>query len=316
MENVKADAAHKDLIVIAGPTASGKTALAVSLAEALDGEVISADSMQVYQGIPISTAQPTTEEMRGIPHHLIGYVPLSEPYSVARYAVDARQTIDDCLKRGKCPILCGGTGLYIAAVTDNVLYEGQDASDTAAIRERLQAECRRVGEDVMLERLRAVDPVLAEKLHPNDRGRVIRGLEVYELTGERMSDLQRRQASATPRYAFEMLVLDFHDRAALYDRIDRRVDQMMKQGLLEEAKSVLSSPFPTAAQAIGCKELRPYFEGSCTLEEAIEQLKRGTRRYAKRQLSWFRRLESATRLYVDEYPSATALFNAVLAILK
>lgn len=301
------------LIVVAGPTASGKTSLAIALAKALDGEVVSADSMQIYNGIPIATACPSMEERDGVVHHLLEYVDLSESYSVARYAKDARAVIADIHARGKMPILCGGTGLYIAAVTDNVCYEDQSDEHAVQIRARLQQEHAIVGDQAMWDKLQAVDPTLAAKLHIHDRTRVLRALEVYELTGTPMSELQKRQKEQPSPYDVTMFVLDFHDRAMLYERIDRRVDVMVENGLLEETATVVRLSLPTAQQAIGCKELRPYFDGECSLADALACMKRRSRQYAKRQLSWFRRIETAKTMYVDDYSNAADLVSAVLA---
>ncbi len=304
------------LVVVAGPTASGKTSLAIALAKALDGEVVSADSMQIYKGIPVATACPSIEERDGVVHHLLEYVDLSEAYSVARYAKDARAVIGDIHNRGKMPILCGGTGLYIAAVTDNVRYEEQNDERAAALRTRLQAEQAALGDQAMWDKLNAVDPSLAAKLHIRDRGRVLRALEVYALTGIPMSEQQKRQKEQPSPYDVTMFTLDFHDRAKLYDRIDRRVDVMLANGLLEETAAVARLSLPTAQQAIGCKELRPYFDGECSLCEALDCMKRRSRQYAKRQLSWFRRIETAHTLYVDDYTDAAALCDAALAYIK
>ncbi len=309
-------AQRQPLLVVAGPTASGKTSLAIALAKALDGEVISADSMQVYGDIPIATACPTVAERDGVPHHLLGHVSLDEAYNVARYAEEARTAVADVASRKKLPILCGGTGLYIAAVTDNVRYASQDDKRAAMLRQRLQEEAAVEGDEAMWQRLRAVDPDLADKLHIHDRGRVLRAIEIFELTGVTMSEWHRRQKAEPSPYDVTMIVLDFHDRSRLYDRIDRRVDVMMRQGLLEETAAVVRLEAPTAEQAIGCKELRPYFNGECTLSEALEVMKRRSRQYAKRQLSWFRRIETATVLYVDEYDTAEELALAALACVS
>lgn len=306
----------KRLTVIAGPTASGKTALAIAMAKRLHGEVVSADSMQVYADLLIGTARPSEEEMDGIPHHLIGFLPLTERYSVARYATEARRVIDRLHSEGKHPILCGGTGLYIQAVTENLTFSEESGDESLQLRRRLQEECAAVGGAAMRERLAAYDPVTAAKLHPNDHGRIIRALEVVLSTGVPMSEWVRRSREIPPPYDTTMITLDFHDRAVLYDRIDRRVDVMLEQGLLAEAQAVLRSPnAPTAMQAIGYKELAPYFSGERTLDEAVENLKRETRRYAKRQLSWFRRLETVHTVYVDEYPDTAALAAAVSEIV-
>ncbi len=304
------------LIVIAGPTASGKTSLAIKIAQHLDTDVVSADSMQIYQGIGIATACPTLEERDGVTHHLMDYVPLSTSYSVAQYAQHARAIIDDLHAHQKVPVLCGGTGLYIAAVTDNIRYEQQDDVRAKAIRARLQEEHIQCGDEGMWCRLEAVDPALAKKLHVHDRTRVIRALEVYELTGTPMSALQQRQKETPSPFATTMILLDVRDRAYLYDRIDRRVDLMVENGLLEETARIVRKSYPTAMQAIGCKELRPYFDGECSLQEALDNMKRRSRQYAKRQLSWFRRIETAHRLYIDDYSSSQQLFEAAKELIE
>jgi len=307
----------KRLSVIAGPTASGKTSLAIAVAARQNGEVVSADSMQVYTDLMIGTARPGEEEMGNIPHHLIGFLPLCERYSVARYVADARAVIDRLHTEGKRPILCGGTGLYIQAVTENLAFSEESGDESLVLRRRLQEECEEQGGEAMLKRLAEHDPETAAKLHPNDHGRIVRALEVVLSTGIPMSEWVRRSRAVPPPYDTRMIVLDFRDRAVLYDRIDRRVDIMLEQGLLKEAQTVLQSPnAPTAMQAIGYKELAPYFTGVCTLESAVENLKRETRRYAKRQLSWFRRIKTAHTLYVDEYVSTEALIEAACAILE
>ena len=303
------------LVVVAGPTASGKTALAVELARRQNGEVISADSMQVYREPRIGTARPSEEEMGGVPHHLLGNVPLCEPYSVVRYAQEARAAIDDVAHRGRLPILCGGTGMYIQAVTENVTF--WDEEDDGAVRARLLREYDEQGGEALLGRLAAIDPVTAARLHPNDAGRIVRALEVYETTGRTMSEQQEMSRRQPSPYRTVFLRLDFADRAVLYDRIDRRVGQMLEEGLEQEARLLLSQPTaPTAMQAIGYKELAPYIAGQCSLDEAVDNLKRATRRYAKRQLSWFRRIPHAHTLYVDAYDSPSALFDAAERILK
>jgi len=263
------------LLVIAGPTASGKTALAIELALALDGEVVSADSMQVYRGMDIATAKPTTEETRGVPHHLLGFVEPNERFSVAQYAPLAHTAIQDIARRGKLPILCGGTGLYIQAVTENLLLtEGDIAHDGTGTWHDLHL----------------IDPVAAAKIHPKDQKRVSHALALYRATGVTLTEQNLRSRRAPSPYEAKMIFLNARERQTLYDRIDRRVDQMLSIGLLEEARQWRQEASDTAAQAIGHKELEPYFLGQCTLEEAISHLKRETRRYAKRQLSWFRRM--------------------------
>ena len=297
------------LPVIAGPTASGKTALAVELALRLDGEVVSADSMQVYEPLRIGTARPAEAELRGVPHHLLGFLPLTEKYSVARYAGDARRAIAEIRARGRLPFLCGGTGLYIDAVVDNLQFAGN--GEDPAVREELARRADREGIEPLLAELRAVDPETAERLHPSNRGRILRALELYRTTGMTMSEQLRFSRSVPPPFEARVLVLDCRDRAVLYGRINRRVDEMLAAGLLQEAEQALAAPTaPTALQAIGYKELAPYFAGELPLAEAVENLKRSTRRYAKRQLTWFRRRRDARFLYIDEYAGLPALADA------
>lgn len=295
------------LLVVTGPTASGKTGLAVELAKVLEGEVVSADSMQIYRRMEIATAKPTVEEMGGIPHHLIDFVePDDAAFNVAAYAVRARKAIGDIAARGKLPILAGGTGLYIDAVTENIDYSAFPGD--AHLRDALELEAGVRGNDAMLERLRQVDPELAEKLHPNNLGRVLRALEVYEATGIPMSEHQRRSRRESA-YRLCMLGLQFQDRALLYERVNRRVDQMMERGLLREAREISRIYGGTARQAIGYKELEPYLLGLLPLETCVERLKQATRNYAKRQLSWFRRDERIQWLYPDRVNDFQELFT-------
>ncbi len=293
------------LLVVAGPTASGKTALAVELARRLNGEIISGDSMQVYAPLQIGTARPTEEEMGGIPHHLLGFLPLDAAYSVAQYTADAHAAIAAVEGRGHLPILCGGTGLYIQAVTEDLTFPEQ-AGDPA-LRARLKERALDEGGSVLLEELRGIDPDTAARLHPNDIGRIVRALEVYAVTGRTITEQNRLSRQGGSRYRPAGILLDFRDRQILYDRIGRRVDRMLEQGLLEEAERALASAnAATAMQAIGYKELAPYFSGEIDLESAVDRLKQETRRYAKRQLSWFRRMPLCT-LYVDECVDAGVL---------
>lgn len=304
----------KRYLAVAGPTASGKTALAVELAKRLDGEIVSADSMQIYDTISVGTARPTVEEMQGIPHHLMGFLPLSEAYSVAQYVKDAKDALSAVDTRGKLPILCGGTGLYLQSLIENITFK-EEAPRAETFREELRLRAQKEGGEVLLAELAAVDPKTAEKLHPNDHGRIIRALEVYHVTGTPISEQVQSSRNEPPRFDTCLLVLDFKDRDKLYDRINRRVDVMVENGLLKEAQEVLASPYaPTAMQAIGYKELYPYFGRTLSLEEALENLRKGTRHYAKRQLSWFRRIPYARFLYVDEYDDLQALADAALEI--
>lgn len=278
------------VLVVTGPTATGKTALGVELALALGGEVVSADSMQLYRRMDIGTAKPTKEEMRGVPHHMIDVADPGESYSAARFCRDAARCTDDIISRGRLPIIVGGTGLYIDS-----LVSGRDFADEpgdTGLREKLSGEYDAVGGEAMLSRLRSFDPDRAAKLHPGDRRRIVRAIEVYELTGETITAHDERTKAMPPRYDAVKLALSFRDRRKLYDRIDRRVDLMMESGLVREVQSLLDSgigPDTTAMQAIGYKEIAQALRGEITMEQAVDTVKRESRRYAKRQLTWLRR---------------------------
>ena len=277
-----------NIICIAGPTASGKTALAVQLAKEFDGEVISCDSMQVYQRMDIGTAKPTADEMEGIPHHMLGIAPPEEDFSVSRYCEMATPILDDILSRGKTAIIAGGTGLYMDS-----LIRGNDFAPVPATghREKLEAELLSEGLDAMLERLSAIDPEAAERSQRNPR-RVIRAMEVYYETGETITAHNLKTQAIPDRYSPLWLGLDFDPRALLYERIDRRVGIMLEMGLEREIRDLLSSGLDkrcTALQAIGYKEFIAALDGLCTMEEAADEVRQSSRRYAKRQLTWFRR---------------------------
>ncbi len=276
------------IAVICGPTASGKTRLAVDLAKRFNGEVISADSMQIYKGMEIASAKPTTEEQQGIAHHMMDFLDPAEPYSVADYVRDARRAVLDIHERGKLPILCGGTGLYIHSLIDN--YEFDDTGSDPEFREKMRRIAEQEGNGRLLEMLREIDPESAARLHENNRNRIIRALEVYHIAGKTMSQLQRESRRNPSPYELCMMMIEYEQRETLYKRIDARADDMMKRGLLEEARDFFARGYgSTAAQAIGYKELKPYLDGDEPLAECVERLKRETRRYAKRQLTWFRR---------------------------
>lgn len=309
------DVSRPKLTVIAGPTASGKTGLAVSLAKKLNGEVVSADSMQIYQNLKIGTARPSEEEMQGVPHHLLGFLPLEKNYSVSQYANDARRVIANIVSRGKHPVLCGGTGLYIDAVVDNLQFPEEKTN--TEIREKLKLRAQSEGAGSLLDELRQIDAETAERLHPNNLGRIIRALEIYEISGITMSEQMRLSRSVPTPYDVCYIVLDSRSREFLYNRVNRRVNSMIANGLVEEAKYVLAMPTaPTAKQAIGYKELASYISGDVTLNKAIEKLKRSTRHYAKRQLSWFHRHKEAHFLYIDEYTNTESLTEAALKIIS
>ena len=304
---------NSKVIVVVGPTASGKTSLGVAIAERLDGEVISADSMQIYKYMTIATAKPTAEETKAIPHHLIDFVKPSETFSVAKYKELCEEKIRDILLRGKTPIIVGGTGLYIDTVVNNTRFVDYEKS---GIREELEKKAATLGANHLLDELRTVDPKTAEKLHLNDLKRIIRALELYYTTGTTMSEQVERSHDEKSEFDFVMIGLTSKDRQFLYDRINRRVDMMLEQGLIEEAKSFYSSAYSkTAKQAIGYKELKPYLDGECSLEEATEKLKMETRRYAKRQLTWFRRNEKIHWLNIDE-ESSDELLKKSLEIIE
>ena len=294
------------IVAVVGPTASGKTSLAVELALRTGGEVISADSMQIYAGMPVATAQPDESERRGVPHHLIGFLPPSEDYSVARFVEDAGACARDIASRGRLPILAGGTGLYVDALLQNIRFEPMP--ENADIRARLLRRAEEEGPQPLWDELAAVDPETAAAVHPRNVTRVVRALEVYLLTGETISARRRRSRAEPSPYKVCWIGLDYADRAVLYDRIGRRVDRMLGDGLLDECRAQLASPLSeTSAQAIGYKELAPYLAGLLPLEECVENLKRATCRYAKRQLTWFRRNPEIHWMYPDRMPPAEIL---------
>ena len=288
------------LLVIAGPTASGKTALAIELAKAYGGEIVSADSMQIYKGMEIATAKPSPEEMQGVPHHLLGFLEPDQPFSVAEYVALAKQAVLDIHRRGRLPILAGGTGLYIQSLVDGVEFSEEEKDDR--VRRELERRVEKEGAEKLLEELAGIDPEYAAKLHPNNKTRVIRAMEIYRKTGITMTEHQLRSRRKPSEFHACMLGLNFKDRSVLYSRIDRRVDEMAARGLVEEARRVCGEKgIKTAFQAIGYKELQAYFSGAVPLEQALETIKRETRRYAKRQLTWFRRDPRIHWVYPDEW---------------
>ncbi len=283
--------------VIVGPTASGKTSLAVEICKIFDGEVVSADSMQIYKGMDIATAKPTAEEMQGIPHHLVSVVGADEAYSVNEFKTAATKAIDDILLRNKLPVVAGGTGLYIDTLVNNTEFLDYEKSD---IRDKLEERYRKEGIVGLRDELTEIDPEAAERLHENDTKRIIRALEVYYSTGKTISEQSRLSHLTESPYRFCIIGINAKDRQVLYDRINTRVDIMLEAGLLKEAGEFFSSTVSsTAKQAIGYKELKPCFDGLCTLEEAVDKLKMETRRYAKRQLTWFRKRENINWIYID-----------------
>lgn len=303
------------LTAVVGPTASGKTSLAVEICKAVGGEAVSCDSMQIYKGMDIATAKPTAEEMQGIPHHLIGFAEPDEPFSVAKYCEMAGAAIADITNRNKKAVLVGGTGLYYSSLVDNIEFLPEETD--FEYREMLKKRAETEGAQVLLDELRAVDPDAAETLHVNNLGRIIRALEIYHTTGKTKTMQNERSKLNPSPYDLTAICLDARNRQFLYDRINKRVDIMLELGLLEEAKMFFDSPLGrTARQAIGYKELDPYFKGEKSLDECIENLKMQTRRYAKRQLTWFRRDERINFLYIDDYGSSGELLQAALNIIE
>ncbi len=300
------------LIVVVGPTASGKTALGVELAKAFGGEVVSADSMQIYKNMDIASAMPTAEEMQGVPHYMLGFLEQGERYSVAAYCETAREIIFDIHSRGKLPILVGGTGLYINSLVDNIEYT--EGETDLALRQRLNSRLENEGVEALLRELQQIDPESAERLHENDTKRIIRALEFYYQYGITITEQAANSKLKPSPFSPLMIGLKAGDRAYLYERINRRVDLMAQAGLVEEARACSTSEKGTAAQAIGHKELLPYFRGEISLNEALEHLKQQTRRYAKRQLTWFGRDERINWFNIDEYENNSQLFAKAKAL--
>ncbi len=294
------------IICVVGPTASGKTGLGIDLAKHFDGEVISADSMQIYCDMHIASAAPDENETGGIPHHLIEFLPYGSSYTVADYVKAARQKIDEIASRGKMPIIVGGTGLYINSLVNNV--EFIESQTDYKLREHITEEFDRVGGEQMLERLSEIDAQAASKLHANDKRRIIRAFEIYESTGNTKSFNDEQSIKNESPYDAVMIGITYSDREKLYERINARVDIMLQNGLLDEAKSAYDKNLGGGAvQAIGHKEFFDYFESQISLDEAVENLKRSTRRYAKRQLTWFNKDTRINWIYKDECENATKM---------
>lgn len=279
----------KKVIAIAGPTASGKTALAVELAKKINGEVISCDSMQIYKDMSIGTAKPTVEEMEGVPHYLIDFVSPDERYSVADFKRDAEEKIEYVLSRGKVPILCGGTGLYIDTLVLGIDYPEIELDQEYRDELMKKAESEE-GLKELYEEAKSIDPEAMEKISENDKKRITRVLELYKATGKTKTELEKISRSNGVKYDYRVFAIDM-DREKLYDRINRRVDIMIEQGLIDEVRNVIDKydKFPTAMQGLGYKEVVEYFDGKLTKQEMIDKIKQETRRYAKRQLTWFRK---------------------------
>lgn len=305
------------LICIAGPTASGKTALSIALAKLMDTEIISSDSMQLYRGMDIGTAKPDFTERDGVVHHMFDVAEAGETFSVARYQQMADACAQDILSRGRVPIVCGGTGLYLDALIEGSIFSGDETNLEA--REKYNAIARERGAHALHEMLRAVDPESAERIHENNVKRVVRALEVYEQTGMTIGAMNAKNKRPEPKYDAILMALCPTERQTLYDRIDRRVDQMVEMGLLEEARRLWEDGrlTGTAGQAIGYKELVPYLQGEASLPDCLDTLKRASRNYAKRQLTWLRRDARVNWLYynsAEEFPAILQQATEILTV--
>lgn len=304
------------IVCVVGPTASGKTKFGVAIAKLLHGEVVSVDSMQIYRGMTVGTAAPTAEEMEGVPHHMIAVADPKESWSVAKFAEKADACIQDILARGKVPVLVGGTGLYLDALVRGTDFAAGDSS--GEIRKMLQDRVAKEGIEPLFEQLKTIDPIAAAKLHLKDEKRIIRAMEIYLETGETITEHDRRTREIPPKYEAIYLGLDFEDRDDLRARIDKRVDIMVEQGLLQEVENLLSSGLPkdaTALQAIGYKQFLAVEEGRATIEEAVEEVKLRSRQYAKRQLTWLRRNRDIHWFYWKKTPDFSAALQNATEIL-
>lgn len=302
------------VIAVVGPTASGKSDLAVEICLKFNGEAVSADSMQIYKGMDIATAKPSKEEKKGVPHHMMDFLPDTESFSVAEYQRMAGEVIADIHSRGKLPVIVGGTGLYLDTLLNNIQLT-EDSFDTA-LREKLKCRADSDGIELLLEELRKIDPEYASKMHPNNVKRILRALELWYSSGITMTE-QIKNSHAESPYDVLWLGLDATDRQYLYDRINRRVDIMLSMGLEQEARDYLAKQnTATSSQAIGCKELKPYFDGELSLEGAVNNLKQSTRRYAKRQLTWFRRNDCINWLFIDKYEGKEQLYSEAFRLTE
>ncbi|MBQ8767495.1 MAG: tRNA (adenosine(37)-N6)-dimethylallyltransferase MiaA [Clostridia bacterium] len=303
------------VIAVVGPTASGKTSLSINIAKKFRGQVVSADSMQIYEKMDIATAKPTLDEMQGIKHHLIGFQPIDKKFSVAEYVGLANDCIEKIHNEGALPVVAGGTGLYIDSLLQNIQFSKEE--NNSEIRNELTALFDEKGAEYMLEALREIDPETAERLHLKDKIRIIRALEIYKVTGKTMTEQKILSREEESPYEVLYIGINYRDRNVLYDRINRRVDIMLENGLLEEAKDFYNtSSDTTACQAIGYKELAPYFKGENQLSECVEKLKQETRRYAKRQLTWFRKNENINWVYPDDYENEAEMYNDVYKLIN
>ena len=303
------------LIAVIGPTASGKTGLAVEIAKKFGGEVVSADSMQIYSELTIGTAKPTENETKGIPHHLIGHKSVDDEYSVVDYVEEAKNAIKDIYSRGKLPVICGGTGLYVDSLLSNT--EFSEIKSDSEVRKKLYDFAEENGNEALFERLKEIDPESASKTHANNLIRVVRAIEVFEVTGKTMSEHQKDSHPIPSMYDVCYIGTNFADREKLYARIEQRIDEILEEGVEDEARFLFEhNGTCTAAQAIGYKEFYPYFRGEMSREDAIRVLKKETRHYAKRQLTWFRRNNAINWLCRDKFSDKEDLAKAAFDIIE
>lgn len=302
---------RKRLAAVLGPTATGKTALAVAIARKYNGEVVSADSMQIYKGMDIASAKPTEEEKGGIPHHLMDFLDPSEEFSVSDYVRMASDAIDDIISRGKLPVLCGGSGLYVRSLINNISFTDEEKNEQ--LRRELNERFQNEGGEALLKELSVFDPESAARLDANNGKRIIRAIEIYRTTGITMTEQIERSRRVPSPYEVTAIGLTFADRKNLYERINRRVDRMLERGLVDEAREFYAEKKSlTASAAIGYKELSPYLEGRMSLDAAVEKLKMETRRYAKRQLTWFKRDEYIHWIELDRCEDLYAEAEGIL----
>ena len=303
------------LIAVVGPTASGKTSLGVKIAERFGGEVISADSMQIYKGMDIATAKPAKEEMRGIKHHLIDFLPADKEYSVASYILDAKRAVSEVVSEKQLPVIGGGTGLYVDSFLNNITF--LDGANESRVRDELKKRLSLEGAEALYKELQKIDPDAAKKIHPNNTVKVIRALEVYYSNGKTITQQVKESKSVPSPYEPLYIGITRKDRNKLYDSINKRVDCMLENGLLDEAREYYSKEHSkTAVNAIGYKELKPYLDGEKELSECVEELKKATRHYAKRQLTWFGRNEKINWFYSDCYSDPDEMYGQVFSLIN
>lgn len=307
---------NNKIIVILGPTASGKTGLSIELAKRYNGEIISADSMQIYKGMNIATAKPTVEEMCKVKHHLMDFLDPMETYSVGEYVLDAEKAITDILSRNKTPIICGGTGLYIDSLINGINFT--DDSSDEKVRNEIYNLAETKGIDYLLDMLLKIDYDSYVKLsQQRNLRRIVRAIEFYKVTGKTITEQNINSQNSNSKYDYLLIGLNADDRQFIYDRINRRVDLMIQNGLIEETKEVLNLDLSaTAIKAIGYKELIPYINNEASLDECIDKLKMETRRYAKRQLTWFRRNKNINWIYIDRYTSSQEIVDVAVDIIN